>query len=153
PAKDRLNPLHGSRWPPLPGTRLEARALAALVPPATVLLDSAASEQSLEQLASSGKMKNFRLLHLATHGRANPARPLESGLILAQDRLPDINEQTARVHAGKRPLEGELTVDTVLRTWNLDAHLVTLSACQTGLGRQTQGEGMLGFAQALLQKG
>ena len=37
--------------------------------------------------------------------------------------------------------------------WQLDADLVTLSACETGLGRQAGGEGLLGFVQALLQAG
>jgi CHAT domain-containing protein len=47
---------------------------------------------------------------------------------------------------------GRLTVGTVLG-WKLDADLVTLSACETGLGRQAGGEGMLGFVQALVQAG
>jgi tetratricopeptide (TPR) repeat protein len=143
----------GKEWTPLPGTRLEAQALASLLPKAKLLLGSAASEQTLEEMASSGKLKGLSLLHLATHGEANPTRPLDTALILAQDRLPGPKEQEARVLGGKKPLQGRLTVDTILRTWQLDAELVTLSACQSGLGADARGEGMLGFAQALLQKG
>jgi CHAT domain-containing protein/Tfp pilus assembly protein PilF len=143
----------GTYWTPLPGTRLEARALAGLLPSATLLLGSDASEQRLEQMASSGKLKGIGLLHLATHGEANATRPLETALILAQDRLPQPKEQEARVLAAKKPVEGRLTVDTIQKQWTLDAELVTLSACQTGLGADARGEGMLGFAQALLQKG
>jgi len=44
-------------------------------------------------------------------------------------------------------------VGKVLSDWQLDADLVVLSACQSGLGREAAGEGMLGFTQALLQKG
>jgi tetratricopeptide (TPR) repeat protein len=143
------------RWAPLPGTRMEADCLTRLVGAGrtTRLLGSAASEQKLEEMAASDKLKSFRLLHLATHSLANPASPLDIALALAQDRLPTPREQEARVLVGKRPLEGRLTVDTILRTWRLDADLVTLSACQSGLGKETKGEGMLGFAQALLQKG
>src|SRR5262249_31408454 len=56
---------------PLPGTRLEVAALAALLPEgqATLLLGSHASEQELDALAAAGKLKRFRLLHLATHGQ------------------------------------------------------------------------------------
>jgi CHAT domain-containing protein len=143
----------GTQWTPLPGTRLEARALAGFLPSATLLLGSDASEQRLEEMASAGKLKGIGVLHLATHGEANASRPLDTALILAQDRLPQPREQEARVLAGKKPMEGKLTVDTILRQWQLDAKLVTLSACQTGLGADARGEGMLGFAQALLQKG
>ena len=40
-----------------------------------------------------------------------------------------------------------------MRTWDLDADLVVLSACESGLGRYAGGEGYLGFAQALFVKG
>jgi CHAT domain-containing protein len=142
----------GKKWERLPGTRLEARALAALLPKTTFLLGSAASEQTLEEMAASGKLKGFALLHFATHGEASLI-PRRTALILAQDRLPQAKEQKARVLAGKKPVEGRLTVDTILQNWQLNADLVTLSACMTGLGVGAGGEGMLGFAQALLQKG
>jgi CHAT domain-containing protein len=150
-----LAALRGGPEPaPLPGTRLEARLLAGLVSPATVLLGSQASEQNLEQLAGADKLRQFRLLHLATHGEANDLRPLETALLLARDRLPARPEDEADVALGRRkPVDGRLTVGTVLENWKLDCDLAVLSACSSGLGRQTQGEGMLGFAQALLQKG
>jgi CHAT domain-containing protein len=151
--RELLAATRGPEWAALPGTRLEARALAALLPEPRLLLGSSASEQRLERMASSGALKGYSLLHLATHGEANASIPRQTALILAQDQLPTEKEQAERVLAGKKRLEGRLTVEAVLRDWRLDADLVTLSACQTGLGAETSGEGMLGFAQALLQKG
>ena len=140
-------------WQPLPGTRLEARALAALVPKTTALLGSDASQQKLAELAAADKLKEFRLLHLATHGQANSSQPKLTALILAQDHVEDAAAAARAVLAGKRPVDGRLTVGDVLAGWKLDADLVVLSACQTGLGKYSAREGMLGFTQALLLKG
>jgi CHAT domain-containing protein len=142
---------HGTGRQALPGTRLEVQALARLVPSATVLLGSAASEQNLGQLASSGKLKSFRMLHLATHGEVDRRDPRRSALILAQDRLPPRPAET--VLRREKLLEGRLTVETILRDWKLACDLVVLSACQSGLGKDAGGEGLLGFAQAFLAKG
>jgi CHAT domain-containing protein len=140
-------------WARLPGTRLEARTLGALVPDNNTLLGSEASEQKFVELAATKQLRRYRLLHLATHGDVNPECPRETALILAQDKLPTADEAAKLVLAGKKPLTGRLTVDRILTEWNLDADLVVLSACQTGLGKQTSGEGMLGFTQALLKAG
>jgi hypothetical protein len=147
---DRL--LASTRGPapkPLPGTRREVEALAALLPRNRVqlLLGSEASEQRLDQLAAAGKLKDYRLLHFATHGALDSDTPARSALLLATDRLPDAEQQ---VREGKKVYTGRLTVGTVLG-WKLDADLVVLSACETGLGRQAGGEGLLGFVQALVQ--
>ena len=83
----------GKEWNSLPGTRLEARTLAGLIPRTTALLGSDASEQNLVELASSGKLKDYRLLHLATHGEANSDRPEWTALLLSQDRLPTPEER------------------------------------------------------------
>src|SRR5207253_7542521 len=112
-------------WARLPGTRLESRTLAGLMPKVETLLGSDASEQKLDELAALGKLKDFRLLHLATHGEANEVRPELTALILSQDRLPTPAEAAALVLAGKKPPEGKLTVGRMLqKDWELDADLV-----------------------------
>src|SRR5262249_41666736 len=53
-----------------------------------------------------------------------------------------------------RPVfDGRLSVREIQRTWELKAELVTLSACETALGRDAGGEGFVGFTQALLMAG
>jgi tetratricopeptide (TPR) repeat protein len=137
----------------LPGTRAEVETLARLVPGCTTLLGSAASEQRLHRLASSGKLKSYRLVHLGTHGVLDLERPERSFLALARDRLPTPAQNAEAVSQGGRAFSGELSVQTIIGEWDLDADLVVLSACQTALGKEAGGDGMLGFAQALLRKG
>jgi CHAT domain-containing protein/tetratricopeptide (TPR) repeat protein len=135
---------------PLPGTRTEVQAIARTFPKADLLLGSAASEQNVDRLATTGRLREFRFLHFATHGVLDERAALRSALILAQDQLPDPLEQ---VLAGKQAYDGRLTAEQMLRSWQLDADLVTLSACQTGLGKYSGGEGYLGFSQALFLAG
>ncbi|MFM9961391.1 MAG: tetratricopeptide repeat protein [Planctomycetaceae bacterium] len=139
----------------LPGTRLELNAISAdpgprVVKPPELLLGSEASEQRLSQLATQDALRKFRWLHFATHGVPDSEQPLRSRLILARDHLADI-----KLDAGfdAEVYRGELSAERVLRDWALDADLVVLSACQSGLGRYAGGEGYLGFAQALLLSG
>jgi CHAT domain-containing protein len=68
---------------------------------------------------------------------------------LARDHLPDPKD--ARV--GHKAYTGDLTVGEIRQNWKLDADLVVLSACQTALGRESSGDGLLGFVQAFLQCG
>ena len=70
-----------------------------------------------------------------------------SDLILAPD--PD---RSADPLATLVP-DGASTADQIARTWDLDAHLVVLSARQNGLGRLAGGEGYLGFSQAQYSEG
>jgi len=146
----------GSTMAPLPGSRREVEAIAGLFrqvngeAASTVLLGSDASEQRLDALAVAGELKKFRFLHLATHGVMDDQVAMRSALIWSQDQLPDALEQ---VLAGKEVYDGRLTADQIVRTWRLDADLVTLSACLTALGKASGGEGYLGFAQALFVAG
>jgi CHAT domain-containing protein len=49
--------------------------------------------------------------------------------------------------------DGRITAQQIVQTWDLDADLVVLSACESGLGRLAGGEGYLGFTQALFVRG
>jgi Tfp pilus assembly protein PilF len=135
-------------FPPLPGTRREVQALAGLFAKSELLLGSDAGEQQLDQLARTGRLREFGVLHLATHAQLDRRVPGQSALILAQNQLPD---PVQRARDGQKVYTGMLTVADILRTWRLDADLVTLSACETGLGRDLGGEGYLGFTQALFR--
>ena len=60
--------------------------------------------------------------------------------------MPDPLEQAL---SHKPVFDGRLSVREIQRTWDLKAELVTLSACETALGRESGGEGFVGFTQAL----
>jgi hypothetical protein len=147
----RLAALREEKSLRLPGTRTEADALQRLFegtePKPEVLLGSQASEQRLDELVKGGALAKYRYVHLATHGEVDHTWPLHSAVLLARDRLPDAARQ---LEAGLPVYDARLTAEEVLRTWNLNCELVTLSACQSALGRYERGEGFVGFAQAFL---
>jgi hypothetical protein len=138
----------------LPGTLYEVEALARLFEsakrPAHVLIDTAASEPALEQLAASGDLGRSGVIHLATHGVIDESFPQQSAVILSQAGLPDPLEQVLN---HKPAYDGRLTVGEIQRSWDLKAELVTLSACETARGQYAGGEGFVGFTQALLMSG
>jgi len=138
----------------LPGTRHEVEALAQLFKsedrPSMALFGADASEPELDRLAASGELGKFGFIHLATHGVIDEEIPQRSAVILTQTGLPDPLEQVMN----HRPVfDGRLTVREIQRGWDLKADLVTLSACETALGRDAGGEGFVGFSQALLMAG
>jgi tetratricopeptide (TPR) repeat protein len=139
---------------PLPGTRLEVQALARSFAdarrPVRLLTGSEASEPALDRLASSGDLGRFAYIHLATHGVIDEAVPLRSAVVLAQTGLPDPLDQ---MQHGRPIYDGRLSVHEIQRGWELNAELVTLSACETARGPQARGEGFIGFSQALLMSG
>jgi CHAT domain-containing protein len=149
-ADDLLARVSRAGFAPLPGTRREVRAIRELFGRSHTLLGASASEQNLDELAAKGELKGYRYLHLATHGTADAEQPLRSFLALADRDLPD---PLSRVLAGKPAYTGRLTAGHILSSWQLDADLVVLSACQSGLGKYEAGEGYVGFAQALLLAG
>jgi len=144
----------GEDFDPLPGTRYEVEALARLFQsddrPTLTLLAAGASEPELDRLAASGELGRFGFIHLATHGVIDEGVPTRSAVILTQTGLPDPLQQAL---SRKPVFDGRLSVREIQRGWDLKAELVTLSACETALGRDAGGEGFVGFTQALLMSG
>jgi hypothetical protein len=138
----------------LPGTRYEVEALARLFRsadrPSRILLGADASEPGLDRLAASGELGHYGFIHLATHGVIDEAMPARSAVILTQTGLPD---PLAQALSNQPVYDGRLSVREIQRSWELKAELVTLSACETALGRAAGGEGFVGFTQALLMSG
>jgi tetratricopeptide (TPR) repeat protein len=141
-------------FPPLPGTRYEVEALVELFKhadrPTRALLGAEASETELDRIATSGELGRYGFIHLATHGVIDEEIPARSAVILTQTGLPDPLEQI--LHQ-KPVFDGRLLVREIQHDWELKAELVTLSACETALGREAGGEGFVGFTQALLMSG
>jgi tetratricopeptide (TPR) repeat protein len=140
--------MRGGSHARLPGTRREVEALAALFPggKATTILGPRACESAVQGLARSGKLKSYRYLHFATHGQSDPRYAYRTALILAPD--PDSSADPAATET-----DGTITAEQIARTWELDADLVVLSACESGLGLAAGAEGYLGFAQPLFVRG
>jgi tetratricopeptide (TPR) repeat protein len=144
----------GEDFSPLPGTRREVEAIAQLFRsddrPARALLGPGASEPELDRFATSGELARFGFIHLATHGVIDEAIPRRSAVILTQTGLPDPLEQVLN---HKPAYDGRLSVREIQHDWDLKAELVTFSACETALGKESGGEGFVGFTQALLMSG
>ncbi len=119
----------------LPGSRTEVLAIRALHGAANsrVYFGEEAHEPALKQEA----LEQYRYLHLAAHGYLDEQQPTRSGILL----LP-----------GPGNDDGILQVEDILRL-RLNADLVTLSACQTGIGEVVDGEGVMGLSRAFLQAG
>jgi CHAT domain-containing protein len=130
--------LSGFRLPRLPGTRREAAGIMALVPEdqRKQALDFDANRNTL----TSPEMGQYRILHLATHGLLNTAHPELSGVVLS---LVDRRGQ---------PQDGFLRLHEIYNL-KLSADLVVLSACQTGLGKEIQGEGLVGLTRGFMYAG
>ncbi|HOX26882.1 MAG TPA: CHAT domain-containing protein [Candidatus Krumholzibacteria bacterium] len=154
-ARDRSvfshDPTALARLPRLRSSRREALRLGELgAPGSRVLVGPACCEDSLSVIAHSTGLASFGLIHIGTHAFVDPVAPERSFMVLSQIGLLDPLE-ALRDHADYR--DGLLTVSEILNGWSLDADLVTVSGCETGLGRRVAGEGYLGFTSAFLQRG
>jgi CHAT domain-containing protein len=101
---------------------------------AKVFLKDSASEYAIKQ----NFMNDFKIIHFATHGFVNSEKPELSGILLAQDSL---GGEDGILYSGE------------IYHLKLNADLVVLSACETGLGRLKKGEGIIGLTRALLYAG
>ena len=125
-----LRRLHGTRW--------EGQQIASLLPDNERLLalDFGASRA----LALNPKLRQYRIIHFATHALINDTDPAASKVVLSQ-----VDEQ-----GGQQ--DGSLTLHDIQQL-RLRADMVVLSACRTGLGSDIRGEGMRGLAGGFMHAG
>jgi CHAT domain-containing protein len=135
PFLTRAAELHLER---LPSTRREGQSIAALLPEPDrwLALDFDASRAA----ATSARLIDYRILHFATHGVVESAHPELTALALS---LYD---------AQGRPQDGFLRLYEIYNL-KLQADLVVLSACETALGKDVRGEGLVGLARGFMHAG
>jgi CHAT domain-containing protein len=151
-------------YPPLPGTMEEATTIKALLPEAQLMFREQATEAAVK------RMRSPRILHVATHGFFLPAQsedlsPRDDGRQLTKEttsnsaRLENPLLRSGLILAGVKQRasgDNEDGVLTALETSALDLYgtkLVVLSACETGLGDVSYGDGLYGLRRALVLAG
>lgn len=127
----------GGPLPRLPFSREEAKAiLVASAAGSKIALDFTASRAT----ATDPELSQYRIVHFATHGLLNNDHPELSGLVLSL------------VDEWANPQNGFLRLYDIYNL-NLRAELVVLSACQTALGKEVKGEGILGVTRGFMYAG
>jgi CHAT domain-containing protein/tetratricopeptide (TPR) repeat protein len=122
----------------LMGTRTEAEQIGQIVKTSGGTADTWLDLNANEANVSTKDLKNYRVLHIATHGLLNAERPQFTGLVLSL--------------VGNKTGDGFLRTDEIFNL-NLGSPLVMLSACETGLGKEKKGEGVIGLTRAFMYAG
>ena len=125
-------------FPRLRFTREEANQIMKFAPrnKSVAAVDFAANRIT----ATSSDLQDYRIVHFATHGIINSRHAELSGIVLSL------------VDDKGKPQNGFLRLYDVYNM-NLKADLVVLSACQTALGRDIKGEGLIGLTRAFMYGG
>jgi CHAT domain-containing protein/tetratricopeptide (TPR) repeat protein len=135
---DSSAPAGGLRLARLVGTRTEAEEISKIAKAGggqpDLWIDLNASEDNVR----SRDMSNYRVIHVATHGLLDAQRPQFTGVVLSL--------------VGNKTTDGFLRTDEIFNL-RMNPSLVMLSACETGLGKEKRGEGVIGLTRAFLYAG
>lgn len=138
-SEEENNTIRSANLSALPSTIIEVDSIASHFSRASTLKDNEVSEEALKELL---RQNRYRYIHMATHGIIDEEHPNRSGLALSA-----VGEIT--------PSSKE---DGLLRTseifgMDINSDMVVLSACNTGLGKTVDGEGMLGMQRSFFYAG
>jgi len=121
----------------LPGTESEVKEISQLFSSKNLKSTVLTRQQADEKKVKDVDLKNFSYLHFATHGIVDETNPDLSRIYL----YTSSESEDGNLYAGE------------IYNMDLNANLVTLSACQTGLGKISKGEGVIGLSRALVYAG
>lgn len=123
----------------LPDSRKEAEILRELIADESMRFEALDFEANKEAV-NDPLLRRYRLIHFATHGILNRKQPELSGLVLSL-----VDEEG-------NPRDGFLHTHEIFNL-DLNAELVVLSACQTGVGEEVKGEGLMSLTRAFMYAG
>ena len=119
-------------------SRTEAAEIARVVPPDQIF--EALDFEANRAMVMGGALSKYRYVHLATHGVIDLEHPELSGIVLSM------------VDQDGKEQDGYVRLYEIYNL-NLPAELVVLSACQTGVGKQIRGEGLIALTRGFMYAG
>jgi CHAT domain-containing protein/tetratricopeptide (TPR) repeat protein len=122
----------------LSGTRTEAEEISKIAQAGNARADLWIDLNASEDNVRSRDMTGYRFVHVATHGLLDAERPQFTGVVLSL--------------VGNKANDGFLRTDEIFNL-KLGTPLVMLSACETGLGKEKRGEGVIGLTRAFMYAG
>ncbi|MEH2440705.1 CHAT domain-containing protein [Nostoc sp.] len=125
-------------FPRLEGTHTEATNILSLVPKSSS--KSAFDFDANRTTVTNPEMSQYQIVHFATHGFFDTNNPKCSSVVLSL------------VDSKGNAEDGFLQLQDIFNL-NLPAELVVLSACETGLGEQVKGEGLVGLTRGFMYAG
>ncbi|HYC84753.1 MAG TPA: CHAT domain-containing protein [Chryseosolibacter sp.] len=126
-----------SKLPELPGTESEVKEISKMFSDRQLTCSVKLYDQADEGLIKGNAADGFHVVHLATHG-------------VVDEYHPELSRIYLKSTDGRN--DGSLFSGEIYNL-KLNANLVTLSACQTGLGKISKGEGVIGLSRALVFAG
>lgn len=123
--------------PMLPGTATEVDAISSIFAQGNLTATTYLHDEANEGIVKHNNFTNSKYLHFATHGVVNEDKPELSQIYLSANNP----SEDGNLYSGE------------IYNLTINADLVTLSACQTGLGKIYKGEGIIGLSRALVYSG
>jgi len=131
-------PMEGLPLARLNGTRTEADQISKLAKATGIQADFRLDLDANEDNLGTRDVTKYRVIHVATHGLLDAERPQFTGVVLSL--------------VGNKTNDGFVRTDEVFNL-HLGSPLVMLSACETGLGKEKRGEGVMGLTRAFMYAG
>ena len=122
--------------PNLKGTAQEVKQIDSIFHQRDISTSLYTYKKANKAILFSDSLKNYRFIHLATHGKVNEENP-----DLSQIFLTNSDGKTESLFAAD------------IYALQINAELVMMSACETGLGKTSKGEGIVGLARAWFYAG